>query len=240
MSFSNYLLRDLQWDTKYFGVKCGRLDINMKLSVQDKAEIIKKVNGYTFLTIKNAKNNFMENRFISNEIKGYLTDINVQLEKKYIKESNEYKKVELSNKYEYDANIIKIAGEVFIKSRFLNDQNITKEQANGIYTNWVINSFNKLDKYFVTKKLDNKVIGFILFYVNQNNQSVIELIGVDQYYRGLGIGKELMSKLDEFCIYHNIKTGVVGTQIENIDAINFYNKCGYKMKDVNYIYHKWL
>ena len=48
-----------------------------------------------------------------------------------------------------------------------------------------------------------------------------------------------MRELDSYALKNNFKIINVGTQIENINALNFYIKFGYKIKDIRYIYHFW-
>ena len=55
------------------------------------------------------------------------------------------------------------------------------------------------------------------------------------------IGKEMMIYLEKY-IYDNhkdIKEIRVGTQNNNINAINFYVRNGFRVKEIRSVYHYW-
>ncbi|EOU1740931.1 GNAT family N-acetyltransferase [Clostridium perfringens] len=241
VDLDNLVLRDLQWDTEYFGVKCGRIDLIKNINEKDSEYISKFLNSKDFVILTNSKKLPHNSEYIGKNLKTFITDINVQLKKKQIKVYDDFddSNIEISNNINFENEIVELAKNAFENSRFLNDSNITKEKAEGVYANWVSNSFKKESKYFITYKLEEKIIGFILFSINELNELVIELICVSNKFKGKGIGTVLMKKLDMFALENKSKLIKVGTQIENINALNFYTSCGYKIDDIKYIYHWW-
>lgn len=235
----NFIFTELEWDTNYFGVQCAKVDCINKLEESDKNEIIDKVNNYEFVTITNEKNNSYNNKFLGEKVKCYLTDVNIQLEKE-IKNIDIYKNdnVFITNNKKYDKDIVNLASNIFENSRFLNDPNIDTDKADGLYKNWIKNSFDKEDKYFIYYKNENKICGFIIFNI-KDQITTIELIAVNSTIKRQGIGSIMMRCLDDYSFNRGIRTLKVGTQIENINAINFYNGCGYRMSNIRYIYHCW-
>lgn len=100
------------------------------------------------------------------------------------------------------------------------------------------NSFNKNDKYFLRYQIHGKTYGFILFSINQIFVT-IELIAIDRGYQKIGIGEILLNSLEDYSRKISKKVIKVGTQIENLSAINFYIKNNYKLMSCNSIYHYW-
>ena len=108
-----------------------------------------------------------------------------------------------------------------------------------IYKNWVKNAFNKEDKYYITAKESGKTIGFILFSFRDIRSVTIELIAINGEYRNQKIGTYLIKKLNEYLKNLKVEKVYVGTQVSNIEAINFYFKNGFKIHKISSIYHIW-
>lgn len=237
----NLTLRDLEWDTDYFEEKCGRVDLVNKIDNNDIKLIEKFIGENTFTTITNSKENSFNNNFIGEKLNAFLTDVNIHL-KKTVVAGNVAKyenNIKICNRRSYSQEMLDLADGVFKNSRFLNDINIPKEKAKGLYRQWVQNSFDKDEKYFITYKVKDKIVGFILFSANDDEEIVIELICVSYEHSGNGVGKKIMNRLELYALEHGYSIINVGTQIENINALNFYISYGYKIDDVKYIYHLW-
>ncbi|MDU4738660.1 GNAT family N-acetyltransferase [Clostridium sp.] len=240
-SEDRYNFRDLEWDTEYFEKKSCRIDIQENINYKDIVGIENIINEYEFVTITNSKGNSFNNYYIGNSLKAFLTDVNVQLRKSVVATSiAKYEQnIEVINNKQYDEQLLNLVNGIFKNSRFLNDKNIKVEKANGMYKKWVENSFNKADKYFITYKLKGELIAFILFSPKNSQELTIELICVNDEFTGNGLGKKLMKKLDYYAIENGYSIINVGTQIENINALNFYIAFGYRISDIRYIYHLW-
>lgn len=241
MNEKRYDTRELEWDTQYFNIKCARIDIQKKLNKDDINHIEEYIDKYKFITITNAIGNSFNNNYIGSRLKAFLADVNVSLTKNIeLAEITSYKKnIHLENNKPYNEQLLNLVDGAFKNSRFLNDENISKEKAHGVYKEWVKNSFNREDRYFITYNFNGEVIAFVLFSKKNKQELIIELICVNDEYIGNGLGKKLMRELDSYALKNNFKIINVGTQIENINALNFYIKFGYKIKDIRYIYHFW-
>lgn len=236
-----YKFRELEWDTEYFGKKSCRIDMQENINFKDVVNIEKIISKYEFITITNSKGNSFNNNYIGNNLNAFLTDVNVQLRKNIVVTpiAKYEQNIEIKNNKQYNEQLLELADGIFKNSRFLNDKNIDVEKANGMYKNWVKNSFNKNEKYFITYKLKGGIIAFILFSEKNDQELTIELICVDDEFAGNGIGKKLMRKLDSYAMEKGYSTINVGTQVENINALNFYITFGYRISDIRYIYHLW-
>ncbi|AVK48274.1 hypothetical protein AXY43_09645 [Clostridium sp. MF28] len=201
-----------------------------------------------FNTIDNINNDASNNLLISNMKNTFLTDINFQFIKTINK--NELKKDKLppnytliiSNSIEYDENILEISKNVYKYSRFYNDPFIDEMKARRVYVLWAKNSFENDKKYFLKLKDNSKTIGYILFNIDIKLKCVnIELIAVDSKYQNRMIGNLMIVMLEDYLIneFNNIDIIKVGTQGNNMNAINLYTTRGFKVREIRTIYHFW-
>lgn len=236
----------LAWDTNYFGIKSGRLTLNSKVEESDYVEIKKIIEGDKFLVIDNINNDSQNNLLIADVLGGYLTDINIQLYQDIvckmksvdIKENN----IKVINNMEYNNEIVNISRDSYKYSRFFNDPLLDKYKASNVYSHWVESSFLKENKYFLCYYVGLKIAGYILFTIDTIEEDcTIELIAVDKNRKGKNIGTEMIRYLRKYLEinFKNIKGIQVGTQGDNIVAINFYVKNGFKFKEVKTVYHLW-
>ena len=131
-----------------------------------------------------------------------------------------------------------IARQSFAFDRFHNDPLISEEQANNLKACWIENDISgRADICFVAVEKNNKITGFIACLDNAETV-VIDLIAVDQNYRGKGIGSRLIA----FALGHYqknplIKTMLVGTQELNLPSISLYKKMGFSSVAVSETFH---
>lgn len=231
---------DLHWDSDYFEVNCAKVILKREISNKEGKEIIRAFDNYDFITIVNNSNNYKNNIWLGGNTTSFLTDINIQFSKKTNNNINHADEVSIVNNMVGNEEIIQIAGNAFVFSRFYNDPNLNEEKSRELYVNWVRNSFRKEDKYFVISTENKRVTGFILFsYDSVSSQCVIELIAVDKLFTGRHVGSKLMIELENYLAGINIDTIKVGTQIDNIAAANFYSACGFHYIGCSSIYHYW-
>ncbi len=86
---------------------------------------------------------------------------------------------------------------------------------------------------------ENKVVGFIVFYqeyfddqeysLENKLTGYIELLAVDQEYRGKGFGKMLLNRAQEELL--NAGRTVFVLNCHNKDSFGFYEKCGFRLID---------
>lgn len=180
-------------------------------------------NNYEFLR----KNNF------------YLVEINIKLNLNL--KNYKFKNKDCLLADNKDEKMIKaIASKSFINDRFHNDKKISNKVASKIKREWAANFFRGLrgNQCFVIKEKKN-LLGFLISNVN-NKKGIIDLIAVDKKYRNKGVGKKLITSMINY--YRNkINVIEVGTQLNNIESLNFYQKLGFKIisHKLTYHYHKY-
>lgn len=231
----------LDWDTDYFGVKSAKVILKNNVSKVEQDEILDFCNKFDFITISNLGNNNENNVWIGKKTKAFLTDMNIQFVKHINKQSSILD--DFTNVYKCfprNEKVLKIAQYAFLYSRFFNDPYLPKEQAKNIYIHWTECAFDKPEKYFVITERNDKIAGYLLFSIDlEDSFATIELIAVDEVFRGQNIGKSLIAGLEFFAYEKGIKSIKVGTQIDNVSAVRFYNACGFEYVSCNSIYHNW-
>lgn len=240
MPNNNYECKHLQWDTDYFGVSSARVNINDVIDEQGQDEILKFCKDYDFVTISNLNNIKENNHWIGNRTNAFLVDMNIQFIKVLVdKPDYQDEKTYVVNCLSRNEQIVNIASMSFNYSRFFNDPKLPQEQAKNIYLHWTECAFGQENKYFVISEREGNVAGYILFSFN-GDISVIELIAVDEKYQGQRVGKSLIDKMESFVIDQGIRKIKVGTQVNNISAVQFYTKMGFKYLSCGSMYHLWL
>jgi ribosomal protein S18 acetylase RimI-like enzyme len=237
----NYEYLPLEWDTNYFDIPSARVNLNGIIDLESQDNIINFCKKYTFITISNINNIKENNHWIGSRTNAFLTDINIQ----YIKELinipiNPNDNTKVFDNYKKNENIMNIAKDSFKYSRFFNDPNLPKKQAENIYSYWTQCAFKKENKYFVISKIHDLIAGYILFSIaNESKTGVIELIAVDEKFRGQRVGKSLLQTMESNVSGKGINKIKVGTQVDNISATQFYNSVGFKYTGCRTIYHLW-
>ena len=238
-------IKESKWDSKIFNKKVGIINLENHLNSIEITNLKKEVTEYDLVVVKDFTNDFKNSEIISNDLNGYIVDLNVQFFKKI--STNNY---EIATTIDEEkvlssrdkSKIIAIAGNSFKHSRFYNDHNIEKKIANKVFENWIINSFENNNKKIIFHKSDKEILGFLLLSIDDLQQEIIiELIAVDSKVTAKGIGKLLMSKFEssfssEKYINYFFK---VGTQINNITAMNFYIRNNYRVQKESRTYHIW-
>ena len=86
--------------------------------------------------------------------------------------------------------------------------------------------YNEMSKYFIAL-VDGKRAGYIGSWLTIPNAEILNLF-VSEKYRGLGLGKELMSRVIEQCNEHQIEQLTLEVRRSNIYAYELYLSLGFK------------
>lgn len=242
MLINNYECISLKWDTDYFGVDSARVNLGGIVDEKGQEDIIEFSRNYGFVTICNNGNINENNYWIGNRTNAFLTDINIQFIKNLADKPNckneKNEKAYVANCLHGSKQILNIARKSFNCSRFFNDFKLPEKEAKNIYVHWTECAFEQEDKFFVISEREGNIAGYILFsFVGDG--SVIELIAVDDRYQGQKVGTSLIHKMEEFVMDRGIKNVKVGTQMNNIPAVLFYTKMGFRYVSLKSVYHLW-
>lgn len=239
MSENNYECKFLEWDTDYFGVKSARVNLLGDVEEKGQEDILSFCKNYDFVTIANFENRNENNLWIGKNTAAFLVDVNIQ----FVKELHSLEKHSDDNTYVINnllpnEEILEIAKKSFRYSRFFNDPNLTDNKSQNVYLHWTEGAFQKDSKYFVICEREDKIAGFLLFS-SEESFVTVELIAVDEAYQGQGVGKALIKAMESFVLDKDINKIKVGTQMNNIPAVQFYSKMGFTYVNCGSIYHIW-
>ena len=135
-----------------------------------------------------------------------------------------------------------LGGTVFSIDRFHGDPKLPKAKSDKAYEEWVANSVHGLADAVIVARKQSKAIGFIMCKIDRVGNTlrfgVIDLVGVDPAFSGLGVGKDLViSALQWF--KSRVESVYVGTQASNSRAVRLYERTGFLQANSEATLHLW-
>lgn len=125
-------------------------------------------------------------------------------------------------------------------SRFRVDPKISYPVFEKLYNTWIEKSVSKeLADDILLYKINNRTAGLITVYVKES-AGYIGLIGVDEQFRGQGVGQKLIEAADIYFRKARCKSVDVVTQGLNAAACALYEKTGFTVKSQTNFYHFWM
>ena len=91
---------------------------------------------------------------------------------------------------------------------------------------------------------DKEVAGFICGNIRQSmcyrtKQGIVAELFINKEYRRSGVGKQLITSIENEFIKNDISIIKLDTSVENISAQKFYESCGYSgKKECEFVYRK--
>ena len=234
------MIRELTWDSHFFGKKIGELSLR-KARSDRLPQLLQQARkeGFHYITCKTAT---MENSLITVlETHGFtLVDIGVT----WTVHSGKFLSC-TSKKALKNIKVVRVAGDqdlpmlkklitsIFSRSRFYRDPFFTRKQANSLYRTWIENSVKGETAdivYIVPEK------GLVTCRKTGKENGTIVLIGVTAGERGKGLGTSLLQTAINWFSMQGIHTVMARTQLNNLNAMNFYARSGFSMKGYDLIF----
>jgi dTDP-4-amino-4,6-dideoxy-D-galactose acyltransferase len=111
--------------------------------------------------------------------------------------------------------------------------------------------FTDMYRLWIERSVDRQIADEVLGYFEGDREepsgfvsvkksgdtAVVGLIAVDEARQGKKIGQALMQAAEEWAMQNRCSHAEVATQLDNTQACRFYIRCGYHIKDIQYIYH---
>lgn len=109
-----------------------------------------------------------------------------------------------------------------------------------LYEQWMTNSLSRqiADQVFVYRVKD-RIVGMLTCALRQGTGQ-IGLIATLPGFRGQGIGKALVHHAENYYRTKQVYASTVVTQYTNQEAMLFYQRAGFAIQQVEYVYHFWL
>lgn len=235
------MFKHLDWDSQFFNYKVALLDsekVHSETEVEGCLKELKKMRyklAYIFIPLQNKELNE-----IVKQQGGLLVDTKTTYATSSIIGEEVSANIISFLGNEPVKDLLNLAIESGIYSRFSKDKNFKNNEFWRLYTEWITNSVSRkmADEVLVYNE-NNKISGFVTLKANGSNGK-IGLIAVSATLRGKGIGRELMKASHNWYLSKELTTATVVTQGENKPACKLYEKCGYHISEVQNVYHFWL
>ena len=230
------MLRRLEWDSEFFKLKIGRLDLD---SVEEFSEIIQKAeemrHSYDLLYI------FSEGILRQQFSNISLVDTKTIFTKQLVNRPKEIIDVSKYSDSVVTSDLYRLALISGKYSRFQLDKRFACNAYERLYSRWIEQSVaGKMANGVFVHSSDGKIDGMITMSINDKEAS-LGLIAVDDAAQGRGIGTMLIRAVEAYLLNETLVTTLkVATQWENKAACHLYEKNGFEVESKTNIYHWWL
>lgn len=227
----------LDWDTDFFGVRIGR--IHGPMAEEDVATIFDWCNRERIQCVYLLAGSDDDATVHAAEKSGfYLTDMRVTLECHTPRETVMPQMIRPVHEADV-AEISALACRSHSDSRFYHDPHFSRERCDALYATWAEKSCHGYaDAVFVAEQ-QGRVAGYITCH-NDKVSGRIGLIGVAEWARGGGLGRDLIEASFHFFAKLELNLVTVVTQGRNIGAQRLYQRNGFVIRSLELWYHRWF
>ena len=252
-------VRDLEWDTRHFGVKSARIDYILANQTLPRATIVESLNRILteFHNFRDASNI----EFVFTSVDSWDSNVNSVLQEagyKYILTWTDAifnpstKLPALNGDAEIDTNVTskdvehfrKISASYFKGGRFYMDANFDRALADKMYMNLIDSSLDDNDIVFVYR-LNDKPIGFFIYgkIINYAHFADLRVVStrylvVDSAHRRRQAGYKLFAATLEY-LGKRSDLITTGLEVHNLASLNLHAKLGFKFNYSHNVYHWW-
>lgn len=131
-----------------------------------------------------------------------------------------------------------IACRAHSDSRFYADRHFKRSRCSDLYKAWIEKSLAVKDGVVLVAEHAGACQGYVACQQGRDKGQVA-LIGVASSFRSKGIGSLLMQHALAWCRRQNLTTVTLVTQGRNLKALRFYQRCGFRITNLEYWYHGW-
>lgn len=229
-------IRSLPWDSDFFGLRIGRVDLQ---TAEDAIELTKKQENlklqFDLLYIFDPNNvGFSANgaRLMDEKI----------LYSKPCEPRKQFPKISFYKAAQPNEDLYRLALISGGYSRFKLDERLPKGSYERLYSRWIENACPKegTNKQILIYQDAQGTAKGMITIDHTGELGHIGLVAVDTDAQHQGVGGKIMSTLDGYLFERGIKTLEVPTQKANTDACRWYEKNGFTIQSITPIYHWWL
>ena len=229
-------IRKLEWDSEFFGLQIGRVDLQTLDDAADLALMHYDLKyQYDLLYV------FSKEGLSFDAIGAELVDEKI-LYSKLCEPREQYNDISFYKQDTPFEDLYRLALVSGGYSRFKLDERLPQGSYERLYTRWIENACPKegTNKQILIYLDAQNVAKGMITIDHQGEFGHIGLVAVDTDCQHQGVGGKIMSTLDGYLYDLGVKTLEVPTQKANKDACRWYEKNGFKVKSVTPIYHWWL
>ena len=227
----------LEWDSNFFGFLVAMIGKN-NLNSENQERLFEELAendiklGYYF------SNTPLESEIFSEDFNILLVDKKVPLVKKITKQEF-HPKVSIYEGDYPNENLIRLAQQAGIHTRFNIDPNIPRSKYQELFKIWIEKSVTgERATDVLVYKQNNEIIGFATIQL-QKKGPYVSLLAVQKEYEGKGVSFALMNTIENILINRGHSQLFGATQLDNRKAMVVYRRYGSIPQPVEYIYHIW-
>lgn len=124
-------------------------------------------------------------------------------------------------------------------TRFYADPRFPRERCDELYDTWIRRSCEGWADVVLVADRDDEPVGYVSVH-RRDGMGSIGLIGVDQTWRGRGVGEALVRGALGWCADVGLERCTVVTQGRNVAAQRLFERCGFRTSAVEVWFHKWF
>ena len=227
--------RNLPWDSRFFGCRVARLDIDNDCSLMDLKSFCATPPLFDVCYIFNRSETREINQFIV-ESGAVLYDQKVTF-RKTLSQAKIYPVSEVVELSSPTLEIIALAIASGVNSRYYLDPLFRPKQS-ALYERWIMNCFeDPCGKVFGIYQ--SGTLAAVAGATFADRCGHLELIAVDPRFRRLGMAKKLINAAENFYSINGNSYAEVVTQKNNLPACATYSSCGYEQSDFVEVWHWW-
>lgn len=227
----------LNWDSNFFGFKVAEIEENFLSQGNDQIlqklaqeEDVSLVYYSTHQPLKEIENSFYSFTLVNKR---------VPIFKKLSGKPSIHPKISFFQGSSPETELFEMVLRAGVYSRFRMDPNIPKEKSDELYRIWLIKSIEgKLASKVLVYREAGKIVGFATLVIEQPIGKA-PLFAVSRKFEGKGVSFALMNAVDAVFLDHGCTCYESATQYENRPALKIFERHGFELKPLNYVYHLW-
>lgn len=226
----------LQWDSDFFGLRIGRIDIvsneRWQMLLQEASSLQMH---YDLIYV------FSEQELPMGSNKVRLVDTKTIYAKSIGSSAIIPSVIECYQESIPNADLYRLALVSGVYSRFRLDNNLPIESYERMYRRWIERSVDgSMADLVLVHRTDTQIDGMITLKI-EANVAHISLVAVDEEAQGKGIGTMLIKAVEAYLQTNTtVQHLKVATQWANKPACHLYEKNGFVVEEKTNIYHWWL
>jgi dTDP-4-amino-4,6-dideoxy-D-galactose acyltransferase len=230
------LVRELEWDSSFFGMPIGRLRDG--LAAEDVPIAVREADARQYRCVYLLAPAGDSCLIDAAQANGFmLRDVRVELQQPVLGHPADMAGLRPGGMDDFQ-QLAPIALERFRNTRFFTDTNFPHKRSAELYLEWLRNGLTTDPKRKTLVSLDGH--GFVVCRLDPSSSGgSIELIGVAEHAAGRGVGSTLIAGAGTLFALASLMTATVVTQGHNIAAQRLYQRNGYRTSAMSLWLHRW-
>jgi ribosomal protein S18 acetylase RimI-like enzyme len=239
------LCRQLEWDTEFFGVRIGRIEVT-RLTDDLMTDVLGWSRGNQLRCLYFLCDSDHNESVCIAEANGFhLVDIRIVFAKDIENALLDQSESELAGRIRpfqsKDLPFLQgIASSIYDNTRFSYDEHFDRQRVSDMYREWIMKSCRGGADAVLVARRQGAITGYITCHLDSPQRGRIGLMGVAAQMRGTGVGTALVHSALEYFSRHGSTRVEVATQGRNLAAQGLYQSAGFRTHSLQLWYHKWF